>query len=195
MAVKVKLHTYFYVMTKKELESLKFPIGTFQKPKQFSPEIMNGYIADIEALPKKIRAVTKRMNPEMLDTLYRPGGWTVRQLVHHIGHSHMNAFFRLKLALTEKNPVIKPYNQDKWVLLPDTINADIEPSLKLVEAIHANWVILLKSLTKKDFSKNYIHPDGNTPYRLDESTGLYAWHGNHHLAHIVGLKERMGWKK
>jgi DinB superfamily len=181
-------------MTKNELNALKFPIGTFQKPGKITPEIINGYINDIETLPKKLRAATKRLTPEMLDTPYRSGGWTVRQLVHHIGHSHINAFTRLKLALTEKNPVIKPYNQDKWVTLPDTINADIEPSLKLAEAIHASWVILLKSLSKKDFSKSFVHPDGNTLYRLDESTGLYAWHCNHHLAHITRLKERMKWK-
>ena len=181
-------------MTKSELQLLKYPIGKFEQPEKITPEILRGYINDIEALPARLKSAIKKLTPEMLDTDYRPGGWTVRQLVHHFGHSHLNALNRLKLALTEPDPVIRPYNEKKWVTLPDAIHADIAPSVKLTEAIHASWVILLKQMKPRDFARCYIHPDGNIRYRLDVATGLYAWHCNHHLAHITGLKKRMGWK-
>ncbi|MBL7727179.1 MAG: putative metal-dependent hydrolase, partial [Dinghuibacter sp.] len=152
------------------------------------------YINDIETLPAKLKKAVRSLTPEMLDTPYRPGGWTARQVVHHIGHSHINGFTRLKLALTENSPVIKPYLQDKWVNLPDCKQAEIAPSLKLIESVHASWVLLLKQMKPKDFLRSYIHPEGNVLYTLNQSTGLYAWHSNHHLAHITSLKKRNGWK-
>jgi hypothetical protein len=181
-------------MTKAEITAYKYPIGKFQTPEKITPEMLYGYINDIETLPARLKTTVKRLTPEMLDTPYRPGGWTVRQVVHHFAHSHINAFIRLKLALTETNPVIKPYQEKKWVTLPDAKHADIALSIKLVENVHACWVVLLRQMKPRDFAKCYIHPEGNTVYRLDESTGLYAWHCNHHLAHIAALKKRMGWK-
>lgn len=180
-------------MTNAGLNSLKYPIGKFQKPAKITTEIINGYISTIETLPKQLTAAVKKLNDEQLDTPYRPGGWTVRQVVHHFGHSHMNGFIRLKWALTENTPLIKPYDEKKWVKLPDTLHAPIAPSLKLVESLHASWAILLRSMKPSAFKRTYLHPDGNVLYTLAESTGLYAWHCNHHLAHITSLKKRMGW--
>lgn len=181
-------------MTKSGLDALKYPIGKFQKPGKITPEIIKGYISDIETFPARLKKAVNKLDDEMLDTPYRPGGWTVRQVTHHMGHSHMNGFIRLKWALTENIPLIKPYYEKRWVKLPDTLHAPVAPSLKLVESLHASWVVLLNSLKTSDFKKMYLHPDGNVLYTLAESTGLYAWHSNHHLAHITSLKKRMGWK-
>ena len=134
----------------------------------------------------------KVSSKEQLDTPYRPGGWTVRQVVHHLPDSHMNAYVRFRLALTENEPTIKPYEQQLWAELPDAKTADIEMSLKLFEGLHQRWVLLLRSMKPEDFHRKYIHPESGVNV-LDNVLQLYAWHGKHHVAHITSLRKRMGW--
>ncbi len=129
---------------------------------------------------------------EQLDTPYRPGGWTVRQTVHHVADSHMNSAIRMRLALTEPEPVIRPYEQKLWAELFDARSAPVEPSLDLIQGLHARWVLLLKSMSAEDFARSFRHPEIGL-VRLDKNLALYAWHGKHHTAHITGLRQRMGW--
>ena len=128
-----------------------------------------------------------------LDTPYRPEGWTIRQVIHHCADSHMNALTRLKLTLTEDQPVIKPYFQDRWVELHDTKNMPIQPSLKMIEGIHARWAVLLNNLTDQELEKSFIHPEYGKTIKIIENIGNYAWHSNHHLAHITETKKRNNW--
>ncbi len=132
------------------------------------------------------------LTPAQLDTPYRPGGWTVRQVVHHVPESHMNAYVRFKLALTEDEPVIKPYDEARWAMLPDIAVAPVEASLALLEALHLRWVALLESMTNAEFTRRFQHPELG-PVRLDQSLASYAWHGRHHVAHITSLRQRMAW--
>lgn len=176
-------------------EELKYPIGHFERPEKISDEILSGWIAVIRDFPEKLRTEVFGMTNEQLDTPYRPGGWTVRQLVHHCSDSHMNSLIRFKLTLTEKEPIIKPYFEDRWAELPDSKSAPIESSLKTLEGVHERWTDLLQQLSKDQFSLTYIHPEQNKRFRLDESTGLYVWHCNHHLAHIINLKRRNAWSE
>jgi hypothetical protein len=127
------------------------------------------------------------------DTPYRPGGWTVRQVVHHVPDSHLNAYLRFKLALTEENPTIKPYEEARWAELPDTAGTQIGVSLVMLEALHRRWVNLLRSMSEEQWGRTYFHPDQNKSLRLDGVLAMYSWHGKHHTAHITGLRERMGW--
>ncbi len=180
-------------MESKELEKQKYPIGHFSPPETISDEDLENYISDIEKLPEKLRSLLSGFTEEKLNTPYRSKGWTVKQVVHHIADSHMNAYIRFKLALTEDMPTIKPYYEDKWAELHDYQNTSIETSLDLIEALHSRWVNLLKSMTKKDFEKSFFHPEQGKEFSLDESTGMYSWHGRHHFAHIEELKKRKGW--
>ena len=177
-----------------DLEKLKFPIGKFDKPTTISNKHLKEYIASIETLPEKLRAHVEILVNAELNTAYRPGGWTIRQVVHHLADSHMNGFIRAKLALTEKNPTIKPYPEALFAELPDTKTMPIETSLILLEGLHARWAVLLKSLSAKDWKKTIVHPEHKRAIALDEYMGMYAWHCNHHLSHITGLKERKGWR-
>ncbi|MBD8496942.1 YfiT family bacillithiol transferase [Paenibacillus arenosi] len=167
----------------------QYPIGTFTWEGTITPAQRQQWIAEIEHLPAKLRALVEGLNEQQLETPYREGGWTIRQVVHHIADSHMNSITRFKLALTEDVPTIKPYDEAKWVALGDSIDVDVEVSLALIEALHRKWVILLQSMTEQDFQRTFYHPDSKQEIRLDYNVGLYAWHGNHHAAHIELAKQ------
>ena len=170
---------------------LKYPIGTFQFDDEMTSSVTNKWINEIEELPTLLRSAVQDLDEEQLDTAYRPGGWTVRQVVHHVADSHMNAYIRFKLALTEENPVIKPYDETKWAELSDS-TLSIHVSLALLDALHTRWITLLRSLTPTDLDKKFIHPDSGE-VSVGKNIGIYAWHGKHHLAHITSLSTRMGW--
>ncbi|CAG7646090.1 YfiT family bacillithiol transferase [Paenibacillus allorhizosphaerae] len=164
-------------------DSLRYPIGRFVKPEKMDMAQVQGWIRDIEELPQRVRDALQTASAAQYDTPYRPGGWTVRQVVHHLVDSHMNSVIRFKLALTEDNPTIKPYREEAWAELPDTLYAPVELSLALLDVLHARWVLLLRALSEADLLRTFHHPDsGSVP--LYENIGIYAWHGRHHLAHI-----------
>ena len=173
--------------------SLRYSIGEFTPPDQVSEDERKQYVVEIAQLPQEIRQAVDTLSDEQLNTPYRDGGWTVRQVVHHLPDSHMNAYTRFRFALTEDNPTIRPYAEDRWAELSDARQARLEPSLQLLEALHQRWVMLLQSLTDKDFGRTYVHPQQNQTVRLDTALANYTWHGKHHLAHIIRLKERKGW--
>jgi hypothetical protein len=181
-------------MTPEALENLKFPIGKYRKVESLSSEIIQDYILDIAAFPARLRQEVAHLDEAQLDTPYRPEGWTIRQVVHHCADSHINSVIRFKLALTEENPTIKPYHEERWAELADGKAMPIEPSLIILQGLHERWVTLLQSLSESDLKKTFIHPEHGKSFRLDETIGIYAWHGNHHLAHITSLKSRMQWK-
>lgn len=172
---------------------LRYPIGKFTPPATISAADRNKYIAEIAKLPLAMKTVVEPLSEEQLDTPYREGGWTVRQLVHHMPDSHLNSYIRFKWALTENQPVIKAYHEDRWAELPDTQHTPVAISLQLLEALHQRWVILLKNLKEEDWEKFFVHPETRKNIRLDTAVAMYAWHGNHHLAHINHLRERMQW--
>ena len=161
----------------------RYPIGKFTPPAAITHAIHHEWITSIAILPRLLSEVLRDMSEEELDTRYREGGWTVRQVVHHIADSHMNAYCRFRLALTEEEPVIKPYQEARWAELSDAAHAPIAVSLQLLTAMHTRWVALMKSMSVKDFERGLIHPEMGRR-SLNETTGLYAWHGRHHLAQI-----------
>jgi hypothetical protein len=171
---------------------LRYPVGKFARPTSFTDASRAAAIANIAAAPANLRRAVQGLSDAQLDTPYRPGGWTVRQVVHHVPDSHMNAYIRLRLALTEDNPTIKPYDENAWAKLADA-KMPVEVSLKLLEAVHERWVVVLKSLQAADFSRTLMHPE-NGPMTIDSLTALYEWHGRHHVAHITELRAREGWK-
>lgn len=170
---------------------MKYPIGTFQFDGEMTSNVTEQWINEIEELPTLLREAVKDLNNDLLDTPYRSGGWTVRQVIHHLADSHMNAYIRFKLALTEENPVIKPYNETNWAELSD-YKLPIDISLTLLETLHKRWTNLLRSLTPADMKKTFIHPDSGE-VSVGKNIGIYAWHGRHHLAHINSLSNRQGW--
>jgi uncharacterized damage-inducible protein DinB len=172
---------------------LRYPIGPFDFPDRASPPERQERIAAIAALPAELRAAVSGLGPGQWETPYRPGGWTIRQVVHHLPDSHMNAYIRFKLALTEFEPIIKPYHEAAWATLPDTLESPPELSLTLLDALHARWVILLRSFDEEDFLRTLRHPEHGRTFTLDEMLALYAWHGRHHVAHITTLSRREGW--
>jgi uncharacterized damage-inducible protein DinB len=170
----------------------RFPIGKFHYEGSPSDEQRSRFIDEIERVPEDMRSAVQGLSSQQLDTPYRDGGWTVRQVVHHVPDSHMNAYVRFKLALTEDEPTIKPYDQDRWAGLADTKSTPVEVSLALLENLHARWVRLLRSLTAEDWKRAFNHPDlGRMP--LEKNLALYAWHGKHHTAHITELRKKMNW--
>ncbi|MFB9325703.1 YfiT family bacillithiol transferase [Paenibacillus aurantiacus] len=171
----------------------RYPIGPFAHEGAVTPEQRETWIREIEKLPAKLRLAVEGLSEEQLDTPYREGGWTVRQVVHHVADSHMNSLTRFKLALTEDQPTIKPYAEERWAELADTRTAPVELSLHLIEALHERWVLLLESLTEAEFERAFYHPESGETVPLDRSLGIYAWHGNHHAAHITALRARKGW--
>jgi uncharacterized damage-inducible protein DinB len=171
---------------------LRYPIGKFQKVDPLTDVERRAAIDAIAETPEKLRAAIRGFNEQQLDTPYRPGGWTVRQVVHHLSDSHMNSYVRFKLALTENEPTIKPYDEALWAKLEDS-KAPVEPSLLLLENLHKRWVVLLSSLARSDWQRKFRHPERGT-MTLDENLQLYAWHGRHHVAHITSLRERNGWR-
>lgn len=180
-------------MTTAALEKLKYPIGTYQIPMPITDHHIVEWINVLEELPLTLEAMVNNLTQEQLATPYRPGGWTVRQLVHHIADSHHHSYVRFKWALTEDNPTIKPYLEKEWAALFDSKSAPVFISLQHLGAVHAKLVYLLKGLDKKDLQRTFMHPDGNTKTTLAENIGRYAWHGSHHLAHIQNLVLRMNW--
>jgi hypothetical protein len=166
------------------LEKLKFPIGKFQKPESISQKDLETWIATIEIFPSKIKQLTTACSEKELNWVYRPNGWTIKQVVHHCADSHINSFVRFKLALTENTPIIKPYEEAKWAELIDGKSHFILPSIQIIEGVHFRWVSLLKSFGEKELKRQFIHPSNNNTISLEETIGLYAWHCNHHLAHI-----------
>jgi hypothetical protein len=175
-----------------DIEKLKYPIGNYKRKLNINADVVKSYIDTIEALPEKLRMAVKELNDVQLDTQYRLGGWTIRQVVHHLPDSHLNAYIRMKLAVTEDKPAIKTYDEAKWAELPDAIASSAEISLMLVESLHKRWVIFLRALTQEQLKRTLVHPELGER-AVDDIIGMYAWHGEHHLAHIKGLIERMSW--
>lgn len=175
------------------LENLKYPIGKFEHPEKITQEILDHWISDIASFPARIKNEVIHLSQEQLETKYRPDGWTIRQVIHHCADSHMNSLIRFKLSLTEDQPIIKPYYEERWGELIDSKYMPIEPSLKILEGVHERWVVLLNNLTDVEFKRSFIHPEHGKKFRIDENIGIYAWHCNHHLAHITTLKARNHW--
>jgi hypothetical protein len=170
----------------------RYPIGKLEIPAAVTPALRQSAIETISQTPAKFRAAVKGLNDAQLDTPYREGGWTVRQLVHHLPDSHVNAYVRLKLALTESAPTIKPYAEEKWAQLDDSRSTPIEVSLALLESLHTRWVLLLRALTPEDFARKLVHPDHGEK-NVDWLLFVYAWHGPHHTAHVTELRKSKGW--
>ena len=173
---------------------LRYPVGQFEWPKTVSHEEREQHIGEIAAAPARFRAAVQGLDDHQLDTPYRDGGWTVRQVVHHFADSHMNAYVRFRLAITEKGPTVKPYDEAKWAELIDARTMPVEVSLRLIESLHERWVTLLRSCSDADFARILHHPEYAGTVRLDTYLAQYGWHCRHHAAHITGLRGRMGWK-
>ncbi|QPH38038.1 YfiT family bacillithiol transferase [Pedobacter endophyticus] len=167
-----------------DLEQLKYPIGQFIMPEIFDERQATVWISEIEALPAQIKKATESLSSNELNQAYRPGGWTLRQVVHHLPDSHMNAYIRFKQALTEDVPVIRPYDEAGWAETEEARNGDIEMSVALLTSLHRRWVTFLKTLKMEDYQRKYIHPAQDKELNLAMMLGMYAWHGKHHLAHI-----------
>jgi hypothetical protein len=168
------------------MEDLQYPVGKFKWDGSASEEQIRQWIDEIAAAPALMRAAVHGLSPEQIDTPYRPEGWTVRQVVHHVPDSHLNSYMRFRLALTEPEPTIKPYDQARWAELPDSLTAPIEMSLSLLESLHERWVILLQSLTPAEWKRTFRHPELGL-VNLERTAALYAWHGRHHVAHITSM--------
>ncbi|ANF52666.1 YfiT family bacillithiol transferase [Chryseobacterium glaciei] len=175
------------------LEQKRFPIGEYQQPENICDIKLDEYIKVIKNFPEKLKKLIEDLSDDQLDTPYREGGWTVRQLVNHIADSHINSFIRLKLALTEDNPTIRPYDEAKWAELQDSVNMPIKPAMRMIKGTHQRWAALLKTLTNKQFERTFHHPEQNQNYDLRNYLALYVWHCNHHFAHIENLKKEKGW--
>ncbi|HYT73549.1 MAG TPA: bacillithiol transferase BstA [Vicinamibacterales bacterium] len=174
------------------IDDPRYPTGTFTYNPSITPDGRTRAIAAIRETPAELRAAVRGLDDRQLDTPYRDGGWTVRQVVHHVPESHMNAYIRFKLALTEDNPTIKPYAEDAWAKLADVKRTPIETSLGLLDALHQRWVTLLELLKPDDFTRPLVHPESG-PLTLDYLLQMYAWHGKHHVAHVTTLRQRQGW--
>ncbi len=169
-----------------------YPIGRFEAPRALDGTVRALLIEQLASAPARLRAAVTGLGDRQLDTPYREGGWTVRQLVHHLPDAHLNAYVRFKLALTEPTPTIKPFDQTNWAELPDAREGEVEPSLALLEALHTRWVVCIGALSPAEFGRTLLHPQRGT-MTLDDVLALYAWHGRHHVAQITGLRERRGW--
>lgn len=170
---------------------LRFPVGEFKPDESYSEEHQRRFIDEVEATPAKMRAAVEGLSEEQLEAPYRPGGWTVRQVVHHLPDSHMNGMIRMKLALTEDEPMVKTYMEDRWAELAD-YRGETGVSLALLDAVHRRWVAVLRSLGPAEFGRKFRHPEWGT-LSLQQHLALYAWHGRHHVGHITSLREREGW--
>jgi hypothetical protein len=171
-------------MTSKDLYSLRFPIGEFQKPDTISSEMINLWINDLERFPSEINKAIKVLSKEQLNWTYRPDGWNIKQVVHHCADSHMHSIIRFKLALTEDSPTIKPFYEDRWATLIDGNDDSLDDSLNVLRGLHNKLGQLLKHISEDELSREFMHPDYLKRLRIDETIGMYAWHSNHHLAHI-----------
>jgi hypothetical protein len=181
-------------MTEQDLEKLKYPTGKFVWDKFTDPAVMAKKIKIIAGTPAKFRAAASGLTEAQLNTPYRPEGWTLRQVIHHVPDSHLNAYIRTKLALTKDNPTVIAYSEKAWALTPDYEKSSVESSVRLLESVHERWIHILRSLKAEDFARPFIHPEYPTePRNIGWIVSLYSWHGPHHIAHITGLRERMGW--
>jgi uncharacterized damage-inducible protein DinB len=174
------------------MEDLRYPVGRFQRPQSLDPQQRRAAIETIAEAPTKLRAAVAGLSDAQLDTPYRPDGWTVRQVVHHVPDSHLNAYTRFKLALTEDTPTIKTYNEAAWATLEDSKSTPVATSLALLDAVHDRWIRILRAMTPSDFSRTLKHPE-NGIMTLDQMLALYEWHSRHHVAHVTGLRARSGW--
>lgn len=172
---------------------LRFPIGKFKEPRTYDESQISSMIQTLAEAPTLYEKAVAGLSEEQLDTPYRPEGWSIRQVIHHVPDSHMNAYIRFHWSLTEENPTIKAYNEADWAQLPYLKEVPIEVSLSILKSIHARWVILLENLTALDFEKTYSHPEYGKVFKLKTVLAQYAWHSQHHLGHINSLKERMEW--
>jgi uncharacterized damage-inducible protein DinB len=179
-------------MTEADLEQLRYPIGQVEPRPALSSSERDPLFEVLRETPSRLRAAVDGLDRAQLDTPYRPGGWTVRQVVHHVPDSHMNALIRFKLALTEDVPTIKPYDEAAWAGLPDGLHDDIETSLTLLDAVHTRWMRVVDGMAPSDFARELVHPEIGR-ITLDQLLQIYAWHGPHHVAHVTGLRERRGW--
>jgi DinB superfamily len=174
------------------MSDLRYPIGQFTFDGFLTENQRNEFIDGIEQAPAKLRAAVGGLSPQQLDTAYRPDGWTVRQVVHHVADSHLNSYVRFKWALTEDEPTIKPYYEDRWAELEEARSAPTEISLALLESLHKRWVLMLRSIKSEDWKRTFRHPELGL-MGLEKNLALYAWHGKHHVAHITSLRQRMKW--
>jgi len=174
------------------MEDLRYPVGRFQRPQSLEPKQRRAAIDTIAEAPTKLRAAVAGLTDAQLDTPYRPEGWTVRQVVHHVPDSHLNAYTRFKLALTEDTPTIKPYNEAAWATLEDSKTTPVATSLALLDAVHDRWIRILRAMSPSDFSRTLNHPE-NGIMNLDQMLALYEWHSRHHVARVTALRERSGW--
>jgi len=174
------------------MADFRYPIGRFVPDTNPTPATRASHIETISSLPSRMRKAIAGLTEQQWKTPYREGGWTVQQVVHHVPDSHLNAYVRFKLAVTESNPTIKPYDETAWASLKDSELTPVEVSLTLLESLHARWTVLLRSLKPEDFQRSFVHPESG-PHDVDWLLSLYSWHGNHHVAHITSLRERMGW--
>lgn len=175
-----------------ELEGLRFPVGRFHAREGLDEHERARLIDELAAVPAELRRAVEGLSETQLDTPYRPDGWTVRQVVHHLADSHLNSYLRFKLAATEVAPAIAAYDERAWAELPDARSGALEPSLRLLEGLTVRWVAFLRSLAAEDFGRTFRHPERGE-VTLENNLQLYAWHGRHHLAHVAGLRERRGW--
>ncbi len=176
-----------------QLDELRYPIGQFEAPEQYTQEQIDSWIQILEEFPEKLIALVEDLSDEQLNTPYRPGGWTVRQTIHHMADSHHHSYTRFKWTLTEDKPRIKAYFEQDWAELEDAKHLPIEISLNYLKAIHAKLVTTIKSLSDAQLSRSYIHPEGDVEINLKKQTGIYAWHSQHHYAHIANLIKRENW--
>ncbi len=174
------------------MEDLRYPIGKYQ-PQPFSEKQLKEWLIDIQFLPQHLENAVLNLDDQQLSTPYRDGGWTVKQVVHHVADSHINAFIRFKLGLTEENPAIKPYLEAEWARLPDTQNLPVNVSLTLLHALHTRWLEVLKNIKAEEWDRTVFHPEHKKEMTLWFLLGMYAWHSRHHVAHITSLRERKGW--
>ena len=173
---------------------LRYPVGPFSPPVHVIAQDRARFIREIAQCPALMREAVGGLTGAQIDTPYRPGGWAIRQVVHHVPDSHMNCYVRFKLSLTEDEPLVKPYDEAKWAQLPDSTNGPPDISLQLLEALHHRWILVLDSMTDAQFARVYRHPEyPEGRMRLDSALAMYAWHCRHHVAHIRGLRERMNW--
>lgn len=172
-----------------DIEKLRFPIGKYIPNKTPEKQLIKKWINDIYAFPNCLIEITKDLNIQQLSWKYRPNGWKIKQVVHHCADSHMNAFIRFKLAITENTPIIKPYYESEWAELTDSLDDDIKNSINIITSLHRKWVTLLNSLNSEQLLREFVHPEHGETFNLNETIGNYAWHSNHHLEHIkLGIK-------
>ena len=170
----------------------RYPIGKFSYAGPLTTEQKRQYLDDIDQAPAKLRAAVRGLSDHQLDTPYRDGGWTPRQVAHHVADSHMNSYIRFKLALTEDDHTIKPYLEDRWAELSEAKHAPVAVSLALLDSLHRRWMLMLRNLTDADWQRTFRHPEIG-PMTLEKTLALYSWHGRHHVAHVTSLREKMGW--